>query len=144
MKLTVKKKVKIACDIAGTSITQLGEKMGMSRPTIFQRLKTGKFSIEEYEKMTDILGCKLIFGFRFNDDMSVDEEAGLTAKEKVIAACKKTEISMTELGKRMGMSRQNFSSRLKVGKFSIEEYEKIADILGCEFVFKFEFTDISI
>lgn len=41
----------------------------------------------------------------------------------------------------MGMSQQTFSSRLKVGKFSKDEYEKMAEILGAEFVFRFEFPN---
>ena len=50
-------------------------------------------------------------------------------------------ISATELGKRMGMSQQTFSSRLKVGKFSKEEYNKMAELLGAKFIFRFEFPD---
>lgn len=41
----------------------------------------------------------------------------------------------------MGMSQQNFSKRLQVGKFSKEEYEKMAEILGAKFVFRFEFPN---
>lgn len=50
-------------------------------------------------------------------------------------------ISATELGKRMGMSQQNFSKRLQVGKFTKEEYNQMAEILGAKFVFRFEFPD---
>jgi len=41
-------------------------------------------------------------------------------------------ITVTELGRQMGMSQPNFSSRLKVGKFSQMELEKMADIMGCK------------
>ena len=41
----------------------------------------------------------------------------------------------------MGMSQQTFSSRLKVGKFSKSEYERMAEILGAKFIFRFEFPD---
>ena len=41
----------------------------------------------------------------------------------------------------MGMSQQNFSKRLKVGKFSKDEYDKMAQILGAKFVFRFEFPN---
>lgn len=41
----------------------------------------------------------------------------------------------------MGMSQQNFSKRLMVGKFTKEEYERMAEILGAKFIFRFEFPD---
>lgn len=39
----------------------------------------------------------------------------------------------------MGMSQQNFSSRLKVGKFSQDEYQRMAEIMGCKYICNFEF-----
>lgn len=50
-------------------------------------------------------------------------------------------ITVTELGIRMGMSQQNFSKRLQVGKFSKSEYNQMAEILGAKFIFRFEFQD---
>ena len=50
-------------------------------------------------------------------------------------------ITITELGKRMGMSQPNFSSRLKVGKFTQEELEKMASIMGCEYHSFFQFPN---
>ena len=65
----------------------------------------------------------------------------MTVKEKVKAACSVAGITATELGIRMGMSQQNFSKRLSVGKFTPDEYKKMADILGCKYVSRFEFPD---
>lgn len=50
-------------------------------------------------------------------------------------------ITVTELGARMGMSQQNISSRLKVGKFKQEELEKMAEIMGCKYHSYFEFPN---
>lgn len=65
----------------------------------------------------------------------------ITVRNQIKAACDVAGISVTELGKKMGMSQQNFSSRLGVGKFSKAEYEKMAEILGAKFIFRFEFPD---
>lgn len=65
----------------------------------------------------------------------------ITVREQIKAACDVAGISATELGIKMGMSQQTFSSRLKVGKFSKSEYEQMAKILGAKFVFRFEFPD---
>lgn len=65
----------------------------------------------------------------------------LTVKDQIKAACDVAGMSATELGKRMGMSQQNFSKRLTVGKFTKSEYEQMAKILGAEFIFRFKFPD---
>ena len=62
----------------------------------------------------------------------------ITIQQRVKAACDIAGMSLTELGKRMGMSQQTFSSRLKVGKFRQDELEKMAEILGCKYISIFE------
>ena len=42
-------------------------------------------------------------------------------------------ITVTELGARMGMSQQSISNRLKTGKFTQEELEKMAAKIGFEY-----------
>ena len=62
-------------------------------------------------------------------------------KQKIEVACKVAGITVTELGRQMGMSQPNFSGRLKVGKFKQEELERMAEILGCKYISIFEFPD---
>lgn len=64
-------------------------------------------------------------------------------KEQVRIACNLAGISMTELGKRMKnpLSQQSMSKRLATGKFTKDELYEIADILGCELHFYFEFNN---
>lgn len=69
------------------------------------------------------------------------EAIKITVKDQIKAACDVAGMSVTELGKKMGMSQQNFSKRLQVGKFSKEEYQQMAKFLGAEFVFRFEFPN---
>ena len=63
---------------------------------------------------------------------------------KIKAACGISGITVTELGRRMGMSQQSMSNRLKTGRFTKEELEKIADILGARYICFFEMDDGSI
>jgi len=65
----------------------------------------------------------------------------ITIQQRVKAACDIAGMSLTELGLKMGMSQQNFSKRLKVGKFTQEEMKKIAEILGAQYFSGFEFPD---
>lgn len=59
-KITLQQKIKVACDEAGMSLTELGARMGMSQQSISKRLKTGKFTKSELEKMAAIMGQNII------------------------------------------------------------------------------------
>lgn len=54
-----------------------------------------------------------------------------TIKQKIETACSMSGITVTELGKRIGLSQSAFSQRLKRGKFTQEELENIAEMIGC-------------
>ncbi len=50
-------------------------------------------------------------------------------------------MSLTELGAKMGMSQASISKRVKTGKFTQEELEQMASILGAEYKAGFYFPD---
>ncbi len=50
-------------------------------------------------------------------------------------------ITETELAKRIGTSPQAFNQRMKTGKFSSDDLDKIATAMGAEFVCHFRFPD---
>lgn len=60
---------------------------------------------------------------------------------KIRAACGAYRISEAELARRLGTSPSAFNQRMKTGKFTSAELEKIASALGAEFVFYFKFPD---
>lgn len=65
----------------------------------------------------------------------------ISIKHKVEIACKLNDITVTELARRLGTSQQNLSKRLKVGKFSQDELETIANAIGCKYHSSFEMPD---
>lgn len=65
----------------------------------------------------------------------------MTIQQKIESACIIVGINKTELAHRLGMSQQNFSKRLKVGKFSDDDFKNIAQALGCKYYSGFEFPD---
>ena len=65
----------------------------------------------------------------------------ITLQKKVKASCELAGMSLTELAEKLGMSQQNFSKRLKVGKFTQEELEEIAKALGANYISVFEFPN---
>lgn len=62
-------------------------------------------------------------------------------EQRIKASCELAGVSITELAQKMGMSQQNLSKRLKVGKFTQEELEQIASCLGCKYISVFEFPN---
>ena len=50
-------------------------------------------------------------------------------------------VSTSELARRLGTSPQALGQRLKTGKFSSTDLDKIAAALGAEFVCYFRFSD---
>lgn len=50
-------------------------------------------------------------------------------------------ISEAEIARKTGTTPQNFSKRVKTGKFKAEELEAIAEAMGAEVVIEFRFPD---
>lgn len=61
--------------------------------------------------------------------------------KKIKMAEQYAEITESELAKKIGTTPQAFNQRVKTGKFSSAELEKIAAALGAEFECYFKFPD---
>ena len=62
----------MACTVAGISKTELAKRMGMTQPAFSQRLKTGKFSDEDFNNIAKALGAKYYSGFDFPDGTRIE------------------------------------------------------------------------
>lgn len=62
----------VALDIADMTQAELAKKMGMSAPALNQRLKTGKFSDEDFQSIATALGAEYKSGFYFPDGNKVE------------------------------------------------------------------------
>lgn len=63
-------------------------------------------------------------------------------QDKIESALVHADMSKTAMGKiAFGASQQAISKRIKSGKFTIEELEKIATAMGAEYHCYFEFPD---
>lgn len=60
---------------------------------------------------------------------------------KVKLCCAYLKISEAELARRLEISPQSLNKRLKTGKFTMTELERIAQALGASFRFEFVFDD---
>lgn len=61
----------------------------------------------------------------------------MSISEQIRVLCVKSNISMAELARRIGVSPQSFSAKLKRESFTVNDLEVIADAVGAGFVRKF-------
>ena len=65
--MTAKQVVSMGLAYAGITNTELADRLGWTRQLLSNRLRTGKFSVEEWEKIAEALGATLHIGFDFPD-----------------------------------------------------------------------------
>lgn len=65
----------------------------------------------------------------------------MTIPEKIRLALTYKHMSESELARRLGTTPSALNQRMKTGKFTSEEIERIAAILEAEFSFSFRFPD---
>ena len=65
----------------------------------------------------------------------------MTAKQLIDMACAYAGISKSELARRLGWSPALLNNRTSVGKFTLEEWEKIGQAAGAEAAMTFTFHD---
>lgn len=61
----------------------------------------------------------------------------MSISDQIKVLCVRSNISMAELARRLGLSPQSFSAKMKRESFTVVELEKIADAVGASFVRKF-------
>ncbi|MBD5479056.1 MAG: helix-turn-helix transcriptional regulator [Lachnospiraceae bacterium] len=65
----------------------------------------------------------------------------MTISEQIKVLCVRTNISVSELARRMGMSPQNLNAKLKRETFTVSDLEQIAKVTGTTFERKFVLDD---
>lgn len=65
--LSLQNKIKVACDIAGITLKELADRVGMKPANLSKRLGVGKFTQEELEAIGKALGAEYKSGFYFPD-----------------------------------------------------------------------------
>ena len=65
----------------------------------------------------------------------------MTISEQIKVLCVRCGVSEAELARRLGKSPQSFNSKMKRESFTVEDLEKIADVLGVEFNREFIFIN---
>lgn len=70
--MDVNQKIRTVCLLQGVTITELAKKLGVSQPTLTNRLKTGKFSIEDYERIAKALDVEFHLHFDLPDGTKIE------------------------------------------------------------------------
>ena len=61
----------------------------------------------------------------------------MSISDQIKVLCVRSNISMAELSRRLGMSPQSFSAKLRRESFTVADLEAIADAVGASFERKF-------
>ena len=69
--MTVPQKIKMALAYKGIKEAELARALDTSPSAFNQRMKTGKFSSEDLEKIAEAIGAKFYFGFDFEDGTKI-------------------------------------------------------------------------
>ena len=69
--MTVPQKIKMALGYKGISESELARAIGTSPLAFNQRMKTGKFSSEDMEKIAEAMEAEYFFGFQFKDGTKI-------------------------------------------------------------------------
>jgi len=71
MNMTISQKIKMALAYKGMSEADLARSVGTSPQAFNQRMKTGKFSTDEMNKIAEALEADYYFGFEFKDGTKI-------------------------------------------------------------------------
>lgn len=69
--MTIPQKIKMALAYKGISEAELARLIGTSPSAFNQRMKTGKFSTEDLEKIAAAMDAEYFFGFQFKDGTKI-------------------------------------------------------------------------
>lgn len=69
--MTARKIIDMGTAYAGISKSELARRLGWSPQLLNNRVKTGKFTVEEWEEIAKALGAELRLGFVFPDGKEV-------------------------------------------------------------------------
>lgn len=61
----------------------------------------------------------------------------MTVAEQIKVLCVRSNISVSDLARRIGTTPQNFNAKLKRESFTVADLEQIADVTNCSFERKF-------
>ena len=69
--MTIPQKIKMALACKGMAESELARAIGTSPQAFNQRMKTGKFSTEDMEKIAAAMEAEYFFGFQFKDGTKI-------------------------------------------------------------------------
>ena len=69
--MTVPQKIKMALAYKNMSESELARAIGTSPQAFNQRMKTGKFTSEDLQRIAEAMGAEYFFGFKFEDGTQI-------------------------------------------------------------------------
>lgn len=128
-------RIKVVLFLNDKSQYEIAKALGVQQPSVLSKCRKGRFTFEELRRLADIMECKVVIKFIFDDGKEI---TGDSARSLIVHACNHAGISLTELGVRLGKTRQALNERLNKGRFTYKEMTDIANSIGCKYSNYFE------
>lgn len=71
--MTIQQKIEMAMKYAKVTQADMAKEFGVTPGAFWQRLRTGKFSDSDFEKMAKVLGAQYHSGFSFPDGFEIKD-----------------------------------------------------------------------
>ena len=128
-------RLKIVLFFNDLSANEVSKRLGVFQHGLVSKCRIGKFTFDELRQFADAMECKIVIKFIFDDGTEI---TGDSARSLIVNACIHAGISLTELGVRLGKTRQALNERLNKGRFTHKEMTDIANGIGCNYSNYFE------
>lgn len=136
--LDFEQRVKIVLFLNNMSQYELCKRLNVQPSAFSSRCKTSKFTFDDQRTIADAMGCKSVAGFAFDDGFEYIADANY---QFIKDACEHANMSLFELSKRLGITKQAVYKRLASGRYSDHELSEMASIIGCVYYNYFELKD---
>lgn len=128
-------RLKIVLFFNDISANEVSKRLGLFQHGLVSKCRIGKFTFDELRQFADAMECKIVIKFIFDDGTEI---TGDSARSLIVNACTHAGISLTELGVRLGKTRQALNERLNKGRFTHKEMTDIANSIECKYLNYFE------
>lgn len=122
-------RVKILSTLTKKSLSELSVHIGVTPGTLTQKLKVGKYKLEQLRELADFFGASYHCEF-------IPEEGGVGIIDDnyesfgtmILYTIRYRDMPLKQVGDRIGVTAQAVSNKLKVGKFTEREVIKYCEV----------------
>lgn len=142
--MNISEQIKTMCKYLGVSVSALADRLFISNPTLYEKVKKETFTPAKLAELARAAGCGYESVFTLQNGRriicAVDAATGEltpTTADQIVELCKACEVSKAELAKALDVSPQSFQNRLGRDTFRPRDLKAIAAAVDCTYTSAF-------